>query len=69
MGQVGEAFSFSGILKIIEIVLGFITVIIHRYGDNGKLIFFGTSAIQLSPVRYFLKQILKRNSEQFKIIL
>ncbi len=46
----GEIFSFSGILKILEIVLGFITVILHRYGDNGKLIFFGSSAIQLQPV-------------------
>ena len=45
-----EIWTFSGILKILEIILGFITVILHRYGDNGRLIFFGSSAIQLQPV-------------------
>ena len=51
MGAASEAIcSVSGILKVFEILLGFITVIIHRYGDYGKMIFFGTPAVQLSPV-------------------
>jgi hypothetical protein len=29
--------------KILEIVFGFIALIIHRYGDYGKMIFFGTT--------------------------
>lgn len=43
----GEAFHFSGILKIIEIVLLLITIIIHRRGDNGNYLFFATAAEQI----------------------
>lgn len=43
----GEVCSFSGILKIIEIVLVFITIVLHRHGDNGRYIFFATSNEQL----------------------
>ena len=46
----GEIFSPSGILKILEITFAFIIVIIHRFGDYGHMIFFGTSASQMTPV-------------------
>ena len=54
----GEIFSPSGILKILEITFAFIIVIIHRYGDYGHMIFFGTSASQMTPVsdKYLTKQ-------------
>merc|ERR1712141_634032 len=45
----GEIFSPSGILKILEITFAFIIVIIHRFGDYGHMIFFGTSASQMTP--------------------
>ena len=50
MTQSSEIFSFSGILKILEIVFGFIALIIHRYGDYGKMIFFGTTNNKLQQV-------------------
>ena len=50
MPGIGEIFSFSGILKVLEILLGFITIIIHRYGDYGKMIFFGSVEDQLQQV-------------------
>ena len=46
----GDAFHFSGILKIVEIVLLFITIIIHRHGDNGRYLFFATAAEQIQYV-------------------
>merc|ERR1712141_632438 len=49
MSATAEICSVSGILKVCEILFGFITVIIHRYGDYGKMLFFGTAAVQLSP--------------------
>ena len=48
----GEALSVSGILKVLETILLFTTVLIHRHGDNGKYIFFGTSAVQMKAVRH-----------------
>ena len=48
--HVGEAFSFSGILKIVEIVLLLIAIILHRHGDSGGYIFFGTADQQLQYV-------------------
>ena len=53
----GEAFSFSGILKIIEIVLVFIAIVLHRHGDNGRYIFFATAKEQLYYVSKNLKDI------------
>jgi hypothetical protein len=50
-GHVGEALSVSGILKVLEFILLFCAVILHRHGDNGKYIFFGTSAVQMKAVR------------------
>ncbi len=47
----GEALSVSGILKVLETILLFTTVIIHRHGDNGKYLFFGTTAVQMKAVR------------------
>lgn len=46
----GEAFSMSGILKILESVLVFVTLLIHRHGDNGKYIFFATARDRLKFV-------------------
>ena len=60
--NVGEAFSFSGILKIVEIVLLLIAIILHRHGDNGGYIFFATADQKIQYVSlekrviYFYKQ-------------
>lgn len=62
MSYAGEIFSASGILKVLEIVLAFITIIIHRYGDYGKMIFFGNPAIQLSSVIIVKFQIKRKKS-------
>ena len=59
MSATAEICSVSGILKVCEILFGFITVIIHRYGDYGKMIFFGTSAVQLSPVSHAVMYMCK----------
>ena len=58
MPGIGEIFSFSGILKVLEILLGFITIIIHRYGDYGKMIFFGSVEDQLQQVGGLTKKII-----------
>ena len=50
MTNSGEIFSPSGILKILEVSFAFITVILHRYGDYGHMLFFGSSQTQMSPV-------------------
>jgi hypothetical protein len=50
-GYMGEILSISGILKILEVILLFVVTLIHRHGDHGKYIFFGTSAIQMKAVR------------------
>eukprot|EP00092_Neocalanus_flemingeri_P036376 GFUD01039604.1.p1 GENE.GFUD01039604.1~~GFUD01039604.1.p1 ORF type:complete len:198 (+),score=11.02 GFUD01039604.1:67-594(+) len=39
--------SFSGWLKLSEMVLIFITLIIHRHGDNGNYLYFATTATKL----------------------
>ena len=57
MPGIGEIFSFSGILKVLEILLGFITIIIHRYGDYGKMIFFGSVEDQLQQVGVLTEKI------------
>jgi hypothetical protein len=49
-GNLGEALSLSGILKVVEFVLLFCATILHRHGDNGKYLFFGTSAVQMKAV-------------------
>jgi len=48
--SMGEILSLSGILKVFEVVLLFVVTLIHRHGDYGKYIFFGTSAIQMKAV-------------------
>ena len=55
----GEALSLSGILKVVEFIILFIAAILHRHGDNGKYIFFGTSAIQMKAVRTFRVSLLR----------
>ena len=50
MTNSGEIFSPSGILKILEVSFAFITIILHRYGDYGHMLFFGSSQTQMSPV-------------------
>merc|ERR1712236_177538 len=48
MAGLGELFtSFSGWLKVLELVLTFITLIIHRHGDNGHYLYFSTTATKL----------------------
>merc|ERR1712007_322044 len=49
MTNSGEIFSPSGILKILEVSFAFITIILHRYGDYGAMLFFGSSQTQMSP--------------------
>jgi hypothetical protein len=49
-GNLGEALSLSGILKVVEFILLFCATILHRHGDNGKYLFFGTSAVQMKAV-------------------
>lgn len=43
----GDALSCAGILKIIETLLLFVTIIIHRHGDNGRYLFFATAMEQI----------------------
>lgn len=50
-GSMGEVLSLSGIFKVFEVVLLFVVTLIHRHGDHGKYIFFGSSAIQMKAVR------------------
>jgi len=39
--------NFSAWLKILEIILLFITILLHRYGDNGRYLFFATAMEQI----------------------
>merc|ERR1712062_367784 len=49
MAGVGEIFgSFSGWLKLLELISTFITHIIHRHGDHGHYLFFATTGLKLS---------------------
>merc|ERR1712077_183422 len=49
MAGVGEIFrSFSGWLKLLELIFTFITLIIHRHGDHGHYLFFATTGLKLS---------------------
>ena len=51
----GDAINnFSGWLKIIEIILLFITIILHRYGDNGRYLFFATAMEQIQFVGLYI---------------
>ena len=58
MGSTAEIFSASGILKVLEVLISFIAIMIHRYGDYGRAIFFGTSSEVLAQVKsyYFTDQ-------------
>merc|ERR1711988_1833333 len=48
MAGIGEIFgSFSGWLKLLELIFTFITLIIHRHGDYGNYLFFATTALKL----------------------
>ena len=57
--------NFSGWLKILEIILLFITILLHRYGDNGRYLFFATAMEQIQYVRFYkyfrVNLILTRN--------
>jgi hypothetical protein len=46
-GGSSELLSLPGFLKITEIVLLLVAVIIHRHGNNGGYIFFGSTEYQL----------------------
>ena len=48
--HLGDALSCGGILKIIESLLLFVTIIIHRHGDNGRYLFFATAMEQIQYV-------------------
>jgi hypothetical protein len=45
---VNDLCSLSGILKLLQTLLIFITLIIHRHGDNGYYLFFSTTSLKLS---------------------
>jgi hypothetical protein len=47
----GEVFTLSGILKLLETALLFTALMVHRHGDHGKYVFFGTTTQSLLPVR------------------
>ena len=65
----GDAINnFSGWLKIIEIILLFITIILHRYGDNGRYLFFATAMEQIQFVGlYDVQKILISNRTHHKV--
>merc|ERR1711963_827622 len=49
MSGIGEIFgSFSGWLKLLELIFSFLTLIIHRHGDYGNYLFFATTGLKLS---------------------
>ena len=45
--------NFSAWLKILEIILLFITILLHRYGDNGRYLFFATAMEQIQFVSFY----------------
>ena len=45
--------NFSAWLKILEIILLFITILLHRYGDNGRYLFFATAMEQIQFVSLY----------------
>ncbi|CAB4059440.1 unnamed protein product [Lepeophtheirus salmonis] len=47
--QFEEVLSVSGIFKILEILIMFITVLLHRFGDYGLYLFFGTTSVKMAP--------------------
>merc|ERR1712080_303773 len=46
-GYASDMCSLPGILKICEMVSIFITLLIHRHGDNGEYMFFATTGSKL----------------------
>ena len=48
--SVGEICTGAGVMKLIEMVLVFTTIFVHRYGDKGRYVFFGTANQQLQSV-------------------
>ena len=58
-GYLGDALSCAGILKIIETLLLFVTIIIHRHGDNGRYLFFATAMEQIQYVSWNQNHVLK----------
>ncbi|XP_023325305.1 uncharacterized protein LOC111699014 [Eurytemora carolleeae] len=44
---VNDLCSVSGILKLLQSVLIFITLLVHRHGDNGYYLFFATTGLKL----------------------
>ena len=46
-GYASDLFSLSGIVKILELICVFITLLIHRHGDNGDYVFFATTQNKL----------------------
>ena len=57
-GYLGDALSCAGILKIIEFLLLFVTIIIHRHGDNGRYLFFATAMEQIQYVSWNQNHVL-----------
>ena len=43
----------NGIMKFLEIFLLLATILVHRHGDNGNYVFFGTATLQMSAVTIF----------------
>ncbi len=49
-----EICSASGVLKVVESALVFAMILVHRFGDNGEYVFFGTTAhfmVQGDPLK------------------
>ena len=57
-GYLADALSCAGILKIIETLLLFVTIIIHRHGDNGRYLFFATAMEQIQYVSWNQNHVL-----------
>ena len=64
-----EALSCSGILKIMEVIFGFIIIMIHRNGDNGGYLFFSTPYQQLQYVSqlFFVVLVVAPRNDNDKI--
>ena len=52
-GIARELCNVSGVLKFIEIILIITTLLIHRYGDMGNYVFFGTTMDEMAVVSNF----------------
>ena len=59
VGGTGEIFSLSGILKLIESAILIAAIILHRVGDNGRYLFFGSTSERLAWVINLIDWLIK----------